>query len=309
MTAARLEQYLASVLQVISTDTNEVCLKPVNSTFDLFTIYLENHNTGLHRYQTARQTIIFMVAGTINIKINGKNIRLATGNSVFLEPKCEYDVPRQTKEDIIVKFEFTNHLNFLNAIAKFNDDEQKIVSQIKLSLKTERLLYLKNSKLAKPTQLMRRIVDEYLNQNLFTSEMISAELMMAFLTTIRNQKLSALPLVNYEFAETTLDQYIDENFAHITLEQTAKHFGLNPNYFSTLVKQKTGKSFVEHVDERRMQEARTLLARPDISVRDIISQVGYSGKSFFYKKFNEYYHETPVQMRTELFRQANINLK
>ncbi|MEB3365089.1 hypothetical protein SDC49_20640 [Lactobacillus sp. R2/2] len=32
-----------------------------------------------------------------------------------------------------------------------------------------------------------------------------------------------------------------------------------------------------------MQEARSLLARPDISVKEIITRVGYSGKSFFYK--------------------------
>ncbi|MBA1392461.1 AraC family transcriptional regulator, partial [Lactobacillus sp. XV13L] len=100
-----------------------------------------------------------------------------------------------------------------------------------------------------------------------------------------------------------------DNYASISLDKTAKHFGFNPKYFSSLVKQKTGKSFVEHVDERRMEEARNLLARPDISVKEIIRRVGYSGKSFFYKKFNEYYHETPVQMRAELFRQANINLK
>lgn len=58
-----------------------------------------------------------------------------------------------------------------------------------------------------------------------------------------------------------------------------------------------------------MQEARNLLAQPNISLKEIINRVGYSSKSFFYKKFNQYYGETPAAMRERLFRQANINLK
>ena len=76
-----------------------------------------------------------------------------------------------------------------------------------------------------------------------------------------------------------------------------------------MVQAKTGKSFVDHVGARRMQEARELLAQPDISLKEIISRVGYSSKSFFYKKFNQYYNMTPAAMRKELFRQANINLR
>ncbi len=112
-----------------------------------------------------------------------------------------------------------------------------------------------------------------------------------------------------KFEGSALDNYIDTHFANITLTQAAKYFGFNPNYFSNMVKRKTGKSFVDHVDERRMQEARNLLAQPDISLKEIIARVGYSSKSFFYKKFNQYYHQTPATMREELFRQANINLK
>ena len=79
--------------------------------------------------------------------------------------------------------------------------------------------------------------------------------------------------------------------------------------FSTMVKEKTGKSFVEHVDDRRMREARRLLAKPNVSLKDIIETIGYSSKSFFYKKFKHYYGMTPAEMRKRLFREAHINLK
>lgn len=313
MAAVKLEQYLASILDSTASDTNELRLKPGNKDFNLFTIYLENHNTGLHRYQTSNTAMLFEATGTAKAKINGHTFLLKPGNIVLLQEKSEYEIEKQDKNDILVKLEFNFKMNyhfFLGTNTVLGAQEKKMLKQVSEALKLNRLLNLKSSQLSRPAQLMKKIIDEYLNDNLFTQSIVQAELSILFVSAVRNQEdLAAAPTNTHKFAQTALEQYIDANFTNITLNETAKHFGLNANYFSSLVKQKTGKSFVEHVDERRMQEARSLLARPDISVKEIIARVGYNGKSFFYKKFNEYYHETPVQMRAELFRQANINLK
>lgn len=312
MVTVKIEQYLASVLDSTKSDTNEVKLQAGNHDLDLCTIFLENHNTGIHRYQTSEITILYEASGKSKIRVNGQDMVIDAGNIVLLLSKSSYEVFKQDKNDILVKLEYNAHLDcryFLGENSLLNNLEKETVENITDTLKTRRLLYLKCTLMSKSAHLMRGIIDEYLNQSLFTRATILAELKLLFISAIRNQELVELPVISHEFAQTTLESYIDANFTDITLNETAKHFGFNPNYFSSLVKQKTGKSFVEHVDERRMEEARSLLARPDISVREIIDRVGYSGKSFFYKKFNEYYHETPVQMRAELFRQANINLK
>ncbi len=157
---------------------------------------------------------------------------------------------------------------------------------------------------------MQHIIGGYLNNDLFTKALIQAELTTMLIISIRTQRMATpTSLDKTKFEKKTLDNYIDLHFADVSLSDAAKYFGFNPNYFSNMVKAKTGKSFVDHVDDRRMQEARELLAQPDISLREIIGRVGYSSKSFFYKKFNQYYHITPAAMRAELFRQANINLK
>ena len=46
-----------------------------------------------------------------------------------------------------------------------------------------------------------------------------------------------------------------------------------------------------------------------VSLKEIIETIGYSSKSFFYKKFKHYYGMTPAEMRKRLFREAHINLK
>ncbi|RMC26018.1 MULTISPECIES: helix-turn-helix transcriptional regulator [unclassified Lactobacillus] len=312
MVAFKLEQYLASILDAVDVDSNEVQLKVGNSSFDIFTAYLENRNAGIHRYQTTNTTILYEITGKTKIRNNGRELKLGPGNIMILRRKCEYDVQTQLKGNVLLKLEFNSNLNFKTFLINagvLDPSERNVINNVHDTLKTRQLLYIKSSPISKPAQLLKEIIDEYLNQNMFTQSMIIAQLSILFITTIRNRDLIVIPDTIQEFEPTTLEQYIDDNYAKVTLAQAAQYFGFNTNYFSSLVKQKTGKSFVEHVDERRMQEARNLLARPDISIKEIIAHVGYSGKSFFYKKFNEYYHETPVQMRTELFRQANINLK
>lgn len=309
MAAVKLEQYLASILSATNEDTNELCLQ-AGSNFNLFTTYLENHNTGLHRYQTATAMLLYAAGGQTNLQVNGQTFALETGNLILLMPKCDYEIGKQAKRDILVKLEFKADVQkSLIKLAANEPREKQIVEQLRNNLKVNRLLYLKSTPLAQPAQIIERIIDEYLKHNLFSQSVIMAQLQLLLVSAIRNRNFAAASEPTQQFADATLESYIDANFSNITLAAAAKHFGFNPNYFSSLVKQKTGKSFVEHVDERRMQEARNLLARPDISVKEIIARVGYNGKSFFYKKFSEYYHETPVQMRAELFRQANINLK
>lgn len=311
MAAVKLEQYLASILDSTSLDTNEIRLKPEGH-FNLLQAYLENHNSGIHRYQTSKPTLLYAATGSTKINTNRQNTELEHGNLLILLDKCDYEVEKQDKSAILVKFELRAELAekfFPGDLSSFNAKEQKVLRQIRTALKTDRSIKLNCSSMSQTSQVMRQIIDEYLKQNLFTRNLIMAEIAIMLISAIRNQEFEQVTAAQHRFAQSALDEYIDRNFSNITLNEAAKHFGLNPNYFSSLVKQKTGKSFVEHVDERRMQEARNLLARPDISVKEVIARVGYSGKSFFYKKFNEYYHETPVQMRAELFRQANINLK
>ena len=63
MAAVALDQYLASVLKSSASDKNEIKLEAGNPDFDLFTIYLENHNAGIHRYRMDVSTILYVGRG------------------------------------------------------------------------------------------------------------------------------------------------------------------------------------------------------------------------------------------------------
>lgn len=313
MAALALDQYLDSVLRSSRSEQNEIKLKPGQANFDLFSIYLENHNQGLHRYQNDVTTILYAVSGASTVQSGEKIIDMKAGNVLLLTADCHYAVKKQEAGNILAKIKFTpgfRYRRFFKDFAYQGSKEEKIIKEIIDSLDNEHVLWLKNNQVMRASQVMQHIIDGYLNDELFSRALIGAELTVMIILSIRNQRLvTPANLDRTKFKGSVLDNYIDNHFANISLTETAKYFGFNPNYFSNMIKQKTGKNFVDHVDERRMREARYLLGQPDVSLKEIINRVGYSSKSFFYKKFNQYYGETPAAMRSRLFRQANINLK
>jgi AraC-like DNA-binding protein len=308
---ANTEQYLASIIKTQHSEQNELLVASPNRQLSLLKLYLENHNRGVHRYQD-NFTIITVLAGTVLIKFKEQSLILKAGNIVLLAADCRYQLLKQDADAIVAKLKFgqLDLKELCQQLGAKTAEEERLIKQITTSYQANGYLFLKTSPVMRSAQLVLAIIDEYLNANSFSNSLIASLLVQFMVLSLRQGRFSSQRnLSRAQFAGSSLDQYIDAHFTDISLKAAAEHFGFNSNYFSNLVKKETGKSFIDHVDQRRMQEARQLLAEPDMSLKEIIKRVGFSSKSFFYKKFNQYYGMTPAKMRQELFRQANINLK
>jgi len=75
-----------------------------------------------------------------------------------------------------------------------------------------------------------------------------------------------------------------------TAGEFADQLHLHPNYLNSLVKSHTGKTVRDHIQDRIVYEAKTLLARTDWDINSISYSLGFSGhaafSSFFRKKEN-----------------------
>ncbi|TDO20747.1 AraC family transcriptional regulator [Pedobacter duraquae] len=73
-----------------------------------------------------------------------------------------------------------------------------------------------------------------------------------------------------------------------TAGEFAEQLNVHPNYLNTLVKNQTGKTLREHIQERLLYEAKVLLLHTDWDIRAISRVLGFSEQaaftSFFHKK-------------------------
>jgi AraC-like DNA-binding protein len=91
---------------------------------------------------------------------------------------------------------------------------------------------------------------------------------------------------------------IDERFEErLSLRQVADAVGLTPAYLTTLVRRRTGRTVQSWILERRLAEARRLLARTDQSVAQIGAAVGFPDSPYFVRTFRREHGTTPLAWR------------
>ena len=94
--------------------------------------------------------------------------------------------------------------------------------------------------------------------------------------------------------------YIQEHFAeNLTVNVLAEHYGMSPNYFSSMFKKEMSRSAVNYITELRINQARELLYHSELSVVDISKKVGYEDSQYFFRVFKKYLGLTPLQYREE----------
>ncbi len=84
------------------------------------------------------------------------------------------------------------------------------------------------------------------------------------------------------------DLYILEHYNEdISLDEIAKHVNLSSYYFSRFYKNSTGTSFSDKMVTVRMEKAKVLLKREDLSIKDVSYMVGYVDPNYFSKIFKK----------------------
>ena len=94
-------------------------------------------------------------------------------------------------------------------------------------------------------------------------------------------------------------RYIEDHFKEGTLSELAVEMKVDVYWLSREIKKKSGRTYKELLQEKRMQQAVYLLINSRIAVSDIIEAVGYDNTSYFYRKFKERYGISPKEYRIE----------
>ncbi|MEJ3655716.1 AraC family transcriptional regulator [Actinomycetes bacterium KLBMP 9759] len=92
---------------------------------------------------------------------------------------------------------------------------------------------------------------------------------------------------------------IESRFAEpISLSDVAADVGLTAGHLTTLVGRKTGRTVQQWITERRLAEARKLLAGTDLTVATVARRVGYRDTGYFIRRFRSAHGITPLEWRT-----------
>lgn len=91
---------------------------------------------------------------------------------------------------------------------------------------------------------------------------------------------------------------IDRRHAEqLSLRDVAAELGITPGHLTTVVRRRTGRTVGEWITERRMAEARTLLAETDLPIAEVAGRVGIADAGYFSRLFGRTHGVSPRQWR------------
>jgi len=91
-------------------------------------------------------------------------------------------------------------------------------------------------------------------------------------------------------------KFIEANYGkQISLEDTAQAVDLSPAYLSRLLVTETGKSFIEHLTQYRMDRACKELIKGQYTIKEIAAICGYLDANYFSRIFKKYVGQTPSE--------------
>ena len=83
----------------------------------------------------------------------------------------------------------------------------------------------------------------------------------------------------------------------LSLKDVAAAVGRTPGHLTTVVRRRTGRTVGAWITERRMAQARTLLAQTDGTVAEVGRRVGYGDPAYFTRIFRRFHGATPLGWR------------
>ncbi|MCD8022960.1 MAG: response regulator [Lachnospiraceae bacterium] len=98
--------------------------------------------------------------------------------------------------------------------------------------------------------------------------------------------------------------YIQENYSHdISLDDVSRAVNISPYYFSKVFKEESGENFIEYLTRIRIEKAKELLEKPELSVKAISSMCGYADPNYFSRSFKKQTDMTPREYRAKLLKE------
>lgn len=102
----------------------------------------------------------------------------------------------------------------------------------------------------------------------------------------------------YNFHVKKAIDYIYQNYAEtINLKSISSYLEINSSYFSYIFKKETGKTFVEMLNEVRIEKSKELLLETNLSVLEIALAVGFNNQSYYNIVFKKLNNLTPLEYR------------
>lgn len=238
---------------------------------DPYSIWTQKNLTWNTHFHYAIECII-LLKGEIFCTVTGETHRLQEREAVFIMQNQIHSIETKKESEILIMRFLPEFIGtFFHAYRNKIPENNKFVVPQEVELPGHEMYKADNVFLAKA--LVYRIVGEFCRQ-----------------VTVWNKQTKESNLIR------NMIQYVDDNFtADISLTKLAKQLNYNYSYMSAEFLRIMGMSFMDYVNNCRVNHACYLLKNTKLSITDIAHESGYQSIRTFNRNFLKYANTTPAK--------------
>jgi len=245
--------------------------------------------------RTTTHSFIFITEGEANLAVGNQNYHIKKNEGIFVPIGQVFSFNNKDQNKGYI-------CNFSNDIIAQKIGDKDFYKEFEfLTIWGQPLISLDATTASFVLSLLNRLYIEYTNQGLKRMLLLQAyfiallcELDAADNSISSVETSQALTLSN-QF-KVLLYQYIKEKHS---VKDYASLLNISPNYLNKILKQTTGKSTNTWIQEVLILEAKTLLAQTNLTIKEIVLELGNLDPSYFRRMFKKHTKLSPSQYKSK----------
>lgn len=277
-------------------------IKPFRQPFTYYCEFTPGERTQYHTHDYLE--LAYIVEGEFRQRIMGRDILFKKGELCLIDRNCPHQDFLGKERSIILFIGLAKEM--FDQVMVENIGEEKLHNFLSMALMKQKDIrqYLhfkpKDPEECKLEEFLLMLLQELENSD-GASRYICKGLIIRILHyissmydfSLSNEQRKKMNWLIYE----EITAFIEENYASITVRELTARFHFHEDYYSRILKENLGMTYLEYVQDIRLRKAEKLLRTTKMTVDEVAEQVGYRNKGYFYKIFIEKYRITPAKLR------------
>jgi AraC-like DNA-binding protein len=250
--------------------------------------------------------IAYVLGGVCNHQLRGKSLMVNRGDIFIILPGIEHSLSAiEDKPFEIVLLDFMPFL-VREELKPFAETLQPFFQQSRhedTAALHQPWLHIDNSKQPLVEQLLQDIQDELEHREAGYEYSVRTSLIKLLILIDREyrrlwRKPASRPALADQHPIDEVKRYVYNNYSQdIPLEHGALIANMAPAYFSHMFKKETGQTFIDFMNEVRIERAMELIRRDSHTITQIGFQVGFHHLSHFIRTFKKRTGITPTEYK------------
>lgn len=246
--------------------------------------------------------VVYMCRGETTHIVNGNTIHLRQGELLFMNQGATHEIYRAERDDIAVNFIVLPHF-FAGVLKDIGEEETPLRRFLVECLcgyddGTGYLHFQVNNVIS-----VQNLIENLLlvlmqegQQKRKKSQLIMTLLFLQLMECTQQLKTADC---EQEMVFKILS-YVESDYAHGSLTELADILHYDICTLSREIKRRTGKTYTQLVQEKRLAQAAFLLRNTDRNVDHIANAVGYENIGYFHRIFRDNYGVSPKEYRLQI---------